>query len=126
MVKLSAPAVIISVIAACSSGPRRVSQPIALSPEHAAAEACATGIALNEGFEIPRNRVTSSLVARGRDDSQGESVLVRVALTPDSIFTNAVIRSATYSGRGSAPISPAARRIENRVNQECRLPRFRQ
>ena len=104
-------------LGACSRGMNKVS----LSPDVVAVQSCATSIALNEGYELSGK--TGMIGAPSDGTNWKERLELRVRVRGDSVLPNARIRTATYSGRSSAPVSPAGTRIVSRVNHECVLAR---
>jgi hypothetical protein len=98
------------------SGCARASTGFSVSPDAAAVQSCAMSIALNEGYEFTGRTGVAA-------PNSGERLVLGVRLSGDSAFPNARIRTATYSGRSSAPVSPAGHRIISRVNRECRFGR---
>jgi hypothetical protein len=108
------------VIGACTRGTSRATG-FRLSPDVAAVQSCASSIALNEGYEVSGR--TGMIGAPSDGNNWTERLELRVRVSGDSVLPNARIRTATYSGRSSAPVSPAGNRIITRVNRECRLGR---
>ena len=92
-----------------------------LSPDAAAVQSCASSIAIAEGYDMSGR--TGMIGAPSDGMNWRERLELRVRLSGDSALPNARIRTATYSGRSSAPVSPAGHRIVNRVNRECRFAR---
>ena len=107
-------------VGACTRGMSNVNA-LKLSPDVAAVQNCATSIALNEGYELSGR---SGIIGAPSDGMNWQERLeLRVRIRGDSVLPNARIRTATHSGRSSAPVSPAGTRIVTRVNQECVLAR---
>jgi hypothetical protein len=105
---------------ACTRGASRATG-FRLSPDIAAVQSCASAIALNEGYEVSGK--TGMIGAPSDGMNWQERLELRVRVRGDSVVPNARIRTATYSGRSSAPVSPAGVRIVTRVNRECALAR---
>lgn len=105
---------------ACTRGASRATG-FRLSPDVAAVQSCASSIALNEGYEVSGK--TGMIGAPSDGMNWQERLELRVRVRGDSVLPNARIRTATYSGRSSAPVSPAGVRIVTRVNRECVLAR---
>jgi hypothetical protein len=105
-------------LGACTRGMNRVTG-FRLSPDVAAVQSCASSIALSEGYEMSGR--TGMIGAPSDGTNWKERLELRVRVRGDSVLPNARIRTATYSGRSSAPVSPAGSRIVSRINRECAL-----
>jgi hypothetical protein len=123
-IKMQSTIWLMSVLAGggCARAPARVG----VSPEYAVVQACASSIAHSEnfqGFAFPDAAPGTANSPRQENFTGGESLRLRVRTTTDSILPQAIINSATSTGRASAPISPEGHRVQSRINNECRFPR---
>jgi len=116
---------------ACVRNPRSDTGPLP-SPEYAAVRYCATTVAVGEGFLVSDAPGTAQIAVSSlpRDSvSWVEWVVLRVRITPDSALPEANTRRVQYNSRRSVPVSSTGplsstgRRIQDRVNQECRIAR---
>ena len=111
---------------ACARTPRPDAEPEPLTAEKVAVRNCATSVAVGEGFLVS-DRPGSAIIASSslpRDSvSWVESLVLRVRFTSDSALPEATVRRAQYNGRRNYPVSSTGRRIQDRVNQECRIAR---
>ena len=110
------------LIVACTRGNERVAG-FRVNPDVAAVQNCASSIAISEGYDISARNGTVNSPSDGMNRTEG--LQVRVRLTADSALPEPRIRTATTSGRNSAPVSPAGHRIVDRVSRECRFARLR-
>ena len=108
-------------IGACTRGTERVAG-FRVNPDVAAVQNCASSIAISEGYEISARNGTVNGPSDGMNRTEGLRVTVR--LTADSALPDPMIRTATMSGRSSAPVSAAGHRIVGRVTRECRFARL--
>ena len=111
---------IIVTLCGCTRGSDRPNG-FRLDPDASAVYSCASSIAISEGYEQSGRSASVGSPSDGMNFT--ERLQMRVRLTGDSALPNASIRTATYSGRSSAQVSPAGQRIVNRVNRECRFAR---
>lgn len=123
----SLPRIIVAVVAlpvlACARTPRPGVEPV---PEYAAVRACARSVAAGEGFFITDNPASAYIASSSlpRDSvSWVESLVLRVRVYSDSVLPDASIRRVRYNARNHYPVSSTGRRIQDRVNQECRVAR---
>jgi hypothetical protein len=111
------------LLPACVRSPRPEAEPL---PEYAAVRACARSVAVGEGFFITDSPASAYIAASSlpRDSvSWVESLVLRVRVHSDSVLPDASVRRVRYNARNHYPLSSTGRRIQDRVNQECRVAR---
>ena len=119
-------AIVALATAACARSPRPDADPVPLSSEDVAVRNCATSVAVGEGFLVSDRPGTAHIATSSLPSdsvSWVESLVLRVRITSDSALPEATIRRAQYNGRRNYPVSSTGRRIQDRVNQECRIAR---
>lgn len=110
-------------IVACARSPQPDTEPVALFPAEIALRTCATAVAVSEGFVAGTGGNLASSRVPGDSAQWVEWLTVHVRVTSDSVLPDAEVRRARYNQRDYYPLSAAARRIQDRVNQECRVSR---
>ena len=117
-------AVLVVAVVACARSSHPETGP---SPEYVAVRACAVNIAAFEGFKVPGGPHGSAYVASsslpGDSVSWVESLVLRVRVYSDSVLPEATVKRVRYNARNHYPLSSTARRIQDRVNEECRVAR---
>jgi hypothetical protein len=94
--------------------------------EYAAVRACARDVAVGEGFFVSDTPASAYIATSSlpRDSvSWVESLVLRVRVYSDSVLPEASVRRVRYNARNHYPLSSAGRRIQDRVNEECRIAR---
>ena len=87
-----------------------------------AMQSCATAIALSEGFVRPSAVVV--VLAESPQNQTYEGLLLRSKAVGDSVLPHVqIVNQYTGGTRGHFERSNMARKIENRVNKECRFSR---
>jgi hypothetical protein len=119
------PLVSVSVLAAlaCVHNPRPQTDPL---PEYAAVRSCATHVAVGEGFLVadkPGTAWIASSSLPGDSVSWVESLVLRVRVYSDSVLPGASVKRAQFNQPRNYPVSSTGRRIQDRVNLECRIAR---
>jgi hypothetical protein len=110
--------ILVVFILACSARNRSPeAEPPSFAQEHAAVQVCATSVAVGEGWPGTTSKLPSDSIA------WVEWLVLRVRMTPDSALPEATVRRAQHNGRRYYPLSSKGRRIQDRVNEECRLAR---
>lgn len=119
--------IVVAVVAlaalACTRTPRPGVEPV---PEYGAVRACARSVAVAEGFFITDSPASAYIASSSlpRDSvSWVESLVLRVRVYSDSVLPDASVRRVRYNARNHYPLSATGRRIQDRVNQECRVAR---
>jgi hypothetical protein len=108
---------------ACARNPQLQAEP---SPEYVAVRSCATNVAVGEGFQVvdrPGTAWIASSSLPGDSVSWVESLVLRVRVYSDSVLPQATVRRAQFNHPRKYPVSSTGRRIQDRVNQECRIAR---
>lgn len=110
--------------AACARNSNLETEPM---PEYVAVRTCAANVAAFEGFKVPGGSVGGAYVATsslpGDSVSWVESLVLRVRVYSDSVLPEATVRRVRFNARNHYPLSSTGRRIQDRVNQECRIAR---
>jgi hypothetical protein len=111
-------------IVACARSPRAETEPL---PEYVVVRSCAVSVAAGEGFVTsgggPGGAYVASSSLPGDSVSWVESLVLRVRVYSDSVLPDAIVRRVQLNGRRYYPLSSAGRRIQDRVNEECRVAR---
>lgn len=90
-----------------------------------AMQTCATAIALSEGFRRPLS-AGGVVLAISPPDHTAEGLLLRSKAVGDSVLPHVqIVHQNTGGSRRHFERSNMARKIENRVNKECRFSRNR-
>lgn len=119
-------AILVLATTACARNPGPDAEPVPLTAENVAVRNCATSVAVGEGFLVSDRPGTAIIASSSlpRDSvSWVEWLVLRVRVTSDSALPEATVRRAQYNGRRNYPLSSSGRRIQDRVNQECRVAR---
>lgn len=119
------PVVAVSALAAlaCAHNPRPQADPL---PEYSAVRTCATNVAVGEGFHVadrPGTAWIASSSLPGDSVSWVESLVLRVRVYSDSVLPQASVKRVQFNHPRNYPVSSTGRRIQDRVNQECRIVR---
>ena len=117
-------AVLVLAGAACARRSHPETEPV---PEYVAVRTCAVNVAAFEGFKVSGGGYGGAHVASsslpGDSVSWVESLVVRVRVYSDSVLPEATVTRVRFNARNHYPLSSAGRRIQDRVNQECRVAR---
>ena len=95
-------------------------------PEYSAVRSCATTVAVAEGFRVADRPGTAWIASSsfpGDSVSWVESLVLRVRVFSDSVLPEATVKRAQFNHPRNYPVSSTGRRIQDRVNQECRIAR---